>query len=265
VGERSAGQPGARAALQGQVAWVTGGGTGIGLAAAAAIGSEGARIALSGRRPRELSDGAAKLRERGIEALAVSADVADAESVATAHAQIADALGPVAALVCCAGTNVPNRMWPALTPQAFAHVVAINLNGVSYCVQAVLPGMRAAGAGAIVVVSSWAGWEYLSFAGAAYGASKTALSPLVKSLNDQEGQHGIRACHLCPGEVATPILRTRPVPPPPQDLERMLTPEDVGEAIRWVVAAPAHVCVNELVISPTWNRIYVGAPDLQRR
>ncbi|NDG57264.1 MAG: oxidoreductase, partial [Betaproteobacteria bacterium] len=78
------------------------------------------------------------------------------------------------------------------------------------------------------------------------------------------GVHGIRACLVCPGEVATPILRTRPKPPSQADMDRMLRPEDVGDAIRYVVTAPAHVCLNEVVIAPTYNRIYAGAPDLAR-
>ena len=114
------------------------------------------------------------------------------------------------------------------------------------------------------MVSSWAGWRYLTFTGAAYGASKQGLAPLVESLNDQEGVHGIRASLVCPGEVATPILRTRPKPPPQEDMDRMLKPEDVGDAIRYVITAPPHVCLNEIVIAPTYNRIYTGAPDLKR-
>jgi hypothetical protein len=65
--------------------------------------------------------------------------------------------------------------------------------------------------------------------------------------------------------VATPILKSRPVPPPPEDIARMLRPEDVGAAVAWVAQSPPHVCVNELVISPTWNRILMGAEDFRPR
>jgi len=109
------------------------------------------------------------------------------------------------------------------------------------------------------------GASILGFTGAAYGATKTGLAPLVESINDQEGRHGIRATLVCPGEVATPILRTRPVPPSEEEMARMLRPDDVADAIAYVVQAPAHVCLNEVVISPTWNRIYIGADDLKPR
>lgn len=251
--------------LDGQLAWVTGGGTGIGLETARALGAAGAAVAISGRRQAELDAAVASLAAQGVRARALALDVSDAAAVGRAAAALMEEFGRIDALVCSAGTNVPNRYWKALTPEAFAKVTAINLNGVAYCVTAVLPEMRAAGRGTIAVVSSWAGWRYTGFTGAAYGATKTGLSPLVESINEQEGRNGIRATLVCPGEVATPILRTRPVPPPEEDIARMLRPEDVADAIAWAVCAPAHVCLNEIVISPTWNRIYTGAEDLRPR
>jgi NADP-dependent 3-hydroxy acid dehydrogenase YdfG len=252
------------AASSSKLAWITGGGTGIGLAAARQLASQGWRVAISGRREAELQAACDAISAAGGSAEAVPLDVSDAAAVGRAAEGLLARHGSIGALVCSAGTNVPNRYWKDLTPEAFAKVSAINLNGVAYCVAAVLPAMRAAGGGSIVVVSSWAGWRYLPFTGAAYGATKQALAPLVESINDQEGGHGIRATHVCPGEVATPILRSRPVPPPEEDIARMLKPEDVGDAIAYAINAPAHVCLNELVISPTWNRIYRGAEDFKR-
>lgn len=251
--------------FEGQVAWITGGGTGIGLETARAMAREGARVVISGRRQPELDAAVAALRAEACTAEAIALDVSDAQAVGAAAARIADACGRIDVLVCSAGTNVPNRFWNALTPEAFAKVTAINLNGVAFCVSAVLPSMRERGRGSIVVVSSWAGWRFLPFTGAAYGATKMGLAPLVESLNDQEGRHGVRATLVCPGEVATPILRSRPVPPPEEDLARMLRPEDVADAVVYAAGAPAHVCLNEIVISPTWNRIYIGADDLKPR
>jgi NAD(P)-dependent dehydrogenase (short-subunit alcohol dehydrogenase family) len=251
--------------LSGQVAWVTGGGTGIGLATAKALGAAGASVVVSGRRQAELDAAVAAVQAAGGSASAMVLDVADAAAVGAVASAVLERHGRIDAMVCSAGTNVPNRFWKTLTPDAFARVIGINLNGVANCVSAVLPPMRAAGRGSIAVVSSWAGWRYLPFTGAAYGASKTGLAPLVETINDQEGRHGVRATLVCPGEVATPILRSRPVPPPEEDIARMLVPEDVASAIAYAVSAPPHVCLNEIVISPTWNRIYIGADDLKPR
>jgi NAD(P)-dependent dehydrogenase (short-subunit alcohol dehydrogenase family) len=260
-----AGGGGAQGRLTGKVAWVTGGATGIGRSTALWLARAGATVAISGRRQDELQRTAAEFTALGLAVDAVPADVADARSVADAHQAIVSRHGPVSVLVCGAGTNVPNRMWKDLTPEGFAKVTAINLNGVANCVHAVLPAMRKARDGVIVVISSWAAWQYATFPGAAYSASKAALDPLVQSLNDQEGRHGIRICHLCPGEVATPILKSRPVPPSDEEIARMLRPEDIAETVGFVVSAPPHVCLAEVVIGPTWNRFYIGGEDLKPR
>lgn len=252
------------APLAGRLAWITGGATGIGLATARRLGRAGATVAISGRRVDQLEQAAATLRGEGLTVVIAPADVADAAMVRDACTAIVERHGPVSVLVCSAGVNVRDRHWDKVTPDAFARVTSINLVGVANCVHPVLPGMRAAGGGVIVVVSSMAGWTYATFAGPAYSATKTGLGALVQSLNDDEGPNGIRACHLCPGEVATPILKIRPVPPSDAEIARMLRPEDVADTIAHVVTAPPHVCLSEVVIAPTWNRFYLGGEDLKR-
>jgi len=79
------------------------------------------------------------------------------------------------------------------------------------------------------------------------------------SINMEECVNGIRSTVLCPAEVATPILDKRPVPVTPEDRARMLQPDDLAALILFVATRPKHVCLNEVVISPTWNRGYV--PD----
>lgn len=247
---------------QSKLAWITGGASGIGLACAHSLGKLGYRVALSSRSSEKVSAAVAELQAAGIEAIALPADVGDETSVSEAASQLIDRHGEVDVLLACAGTNVPNRYWRNMTAGDFAKVTATNLNGVAGPVCSVLPGMRKAGGGTVIVISSWAGWRFTAFTGAAYGASKHGLAPLVESLNEQEGQHGIRATVICPGEVATPILRSRPSPPPESDVAQMLVPEDIAQAVAYIVSAPARVCFNEIVISPTVNRIYSGADDL---
>jgi NADP-dependent 3-hydroxy acid dehydrogenase YdfG len=74
----------------------------------------------------------------------------------------------------------------------------------------------------------------------------------------QQCVHGTRPTPIPPGEVATPILEKRPVPPSKEERARMAQPEDFGKAILFVATMPARSCVNELVIAPTWNRFYLG-------
>ena len=136
-----------------------------------------------------------------------------------------------------------------------------NLNGAYNCIFAVLPEMRDRRDGLIVNVSSWAGRHDSFVAGPAYGASKFAMSSMTATLNLEEGRYGIRCCSLEPAEVATEILDRRPIPVADEERARMLRPEDLGETIRFIAEMPAHVCLNEVLISPTWNRSHFGGPD----
>ncbi|WP_314325067.1 SDR family oxidoreductase [Paenarthrobacter ilicis] len=254
----------------GTVAWVIGAGSGIGQATAVRLAAEGYVVAVSGRRQEQLNETLQLIEDAGGKGLTATVDVTDDAAVEAAHTRIGETLGRVSLLVCSAGTNVAQRWWSDLDPGDFARVVDTNLTAVTRCILKVLPGMRAQGQGQIVVVSSWAGWSYMSVAGAAYGASKTALGVLVETLNDQQGRYGIRATHLCPAEVRTPIFMTRPVPPTEEELSRMLAPEQIADAVSYISGLPAEVCVNELVISSTNNRIYrqnsayTGEPDDNR-
>src|SRR5919199_3801518 len=246
--------------LQDQVAWITGGGTGIGLAGGVELARAGATVVLSGRRAGTLEDGAARIRAAGGRVETVPLDVADAKAVAAAAASILDRFERVDILVNSAGTNVPRRSWAEVDAEGWDLVNAVNADGTFYCIAAVLPAMRRRRNGLVVNVASWAGRHVGKLTGPAYTASKHAVVALTASLNMEECANGIRACAICPGEVDTPILDSRPVPVPPEVRARMLKPEDLGRAIRFVAEMPAHVCVNEILISPTWNRSF--APEV---
>ncbi|MEZ5657282.1 MAG: hypothetical protein R3E83_01760 [Burkholderiaceae bacterium] len=81
-----------------------------------------------------------------------------------------------------------------------------------------------------------------------------AVVAMSYSLNLEEFVHGIRSTVICPGEVATAILDQRPVPVPAADRARMLQPEDLARTIAHVATTAPHVCLNEIVVSPAWNR-----------
>lgn len=250
--------------LQGKVAWITGAGTGIGRAGAVELARGGAHIVLSGRRAAELEAVAAEIGAEGGKAETVPLDVADKNKVAEAAAGILKRHGAVDILVNSAGINLPTRFWKTLTPDSFRQIVDVNLNGALFCIHAVLPAMRAKKDGLVINISSWAGRFETYMTGPAYNASKHAMAALTMSLNDEECVNGIRACVIYPGEVATPILKNRPKPPSAEEIARMLQPEDLGRTVRFVAEMPPRVCVNEILISPTWNRLFVGGADIAR-
>lgn len=241
--------------ISGKVVWITGAGSGIGEAAAYALADSGASVILSGRRVDRLESVAASIEgDVHIQPL----DVADRESVDTVVASIEKDFGRLDVLVHSAGLNVEERSWEKLEPEKWDEVINVDLNGAFYCCRAVLPMMRRQGEGLIINVSSWAGRYVSRVTGPAYTAAKHAMNAMNESLNQEECRHGIRACAICPGEVATEILDRRPVPVTEEDRAKMLQAEDLGDLILYVCQTPPHVCLNEILISPTWNRGYIG-------
>ncbi|MGP9812989.1 SDR family oxidoreductase [Rhodopseudomonas sp. NSM] len=241
-----------------RVAWVTGGGSGIGEAGAEALAADGFTVVVSGRRADALDAVVAKITAKGGAAEAIALDVADVDAVTAAADRIVATHGRIDCLVNSAGINVPKRSWADMELDGWNKLVEINLNGVLYCMRAVLPAMRAQRDGCIINVSSWAGRHVSKMPGPAYTTTKHAVLALTHSFNMDECVNGLRACCLMPAEVATPILKMRPVVPSAQDQARMLQPDDLGRTIAFVASMPPHVCVNEILISPTWNRSFVG-------
>ncbi|MEL6999258.1 MAG: SDR family oxidoreductase [Pseudomonadota bacterium] len=244
--------------LSGKLAWITGAGTGIGEAGAEKLAEAGCRVVLSGRRVEPLEDLAGRIRASGGEAHVAPLDVADRDAAMTLGASVVEAHGTVDILLNSAGINIPKRHWPDVSLDDWDAVVQIDLNGAFYCTQAVLPSMRAQKEGLVINVSSWAGVHVSFLTGPAYNAAKHGMTAMTESLNMEECINGIRACALCPGEVSTPIMDKRPVPMSAEDRARMVQPAEMGETILFLARMPAHVCVNQLVISPVWNRGYVG-------
>lgn len=244
-----------------RVAWVTGGATGIGLATCEMLAARGWRVAISSRRAANVDEAVAKAAAKAkdkADVIGLPLDVSDATGVEKAAKEIAAKWGRIDLLVNSAGINVRQRNWPDVSLEGWDQVIGINLDGLMYCMRAVLPAMRGRQEGTIVNVSSWAGKHVSPLTGPAYVASKHAVVALTHSFNMENAKDNLRACCVCPGEVATPILKSRPVVPTAEEQARMLQAEDVAGIIVYVAEAPQHVCVNEIVISPTHNRSFIG-------
>ena len=196
-----------------RVAWVTGGGSGIGEAGAEALAADGWTVVVSGRRKDALDPVVAKITKNGGKAEAIALDVSNKADVNKAADQIVAKHGRIDLLVNSAGINVPKRSWADMELEGWDKLVEINLNGVLYCMRAVLPAMRKQKDGCIINVASWAGRHVSKMPGPAYTTTKHAVLALTHSFNMDECVNGLRACCLSPGEVATPILKLRPVVP----------------------------------------------------
>jgi NADP-dependent 3-hydroxy acid dehydrogenase YdfG len=241
--------------LHDKVVLVTGGGSGIGLAAARGFLQKGARVAITGRDEGKLRRAADSLGG-GKQLLYSAADVADAKQVQALADRIAQQWGPIDILVNNAGLNIKQRTMRELNPETWQRLIRTNLDGAYYCIHAVLPAMLQRRDGLIINVVSIAGKRASPLGGAAYAASKFGMSALGLCLAAEEKDSGIRVCNIYPGEVDTPILEERPQPVSEEQRRHILQPEDVADAVLFVAGLPPRVSVPELVIKPT-SQLYI--------
>jgi 2-hydroxycyclohexanecarboxyl-CoA dehydrogenase len=181
--------------LEGRKALVTGGASGIGAAIAARLGAEGAEVWVGDID----TDGAEKVAGE-VNGHGIRLDVTDLDS---AHAAV-EAAGSLDILVNNAGTD-EFGFFPQTTPEQWAKVLAVNLNGVLNCTAAALPGMQAAKYGRIVTISSEAG-RVGSKGSAVYSAAKGGVVAFMKVIARENGRYGVTANSIAPGPIETPLL-----------------------------------------------------------
>lgn len=224
--------------LTGKVALVTGGSSGIGLAVARAFRQAGMGVAIAARGRERLEEAAAMLGEG---ALAVPADVADADQVAALFERTRDYFGGLDVLVNNAGTGGWGPV-DGLDPAEWDRVQGVNVRGAFLCSRAAWPLLRARGGGYILNISSVAGKE--GFAGAsAYATSKFALMGLSESLREEGMPLGIKVTAICPGYVDTPMVAGAKVP---QD--EMIRPDDIAATCLYLLGLSPAVSVPEIVM-----------------
>ncbi len=192
--------------LNGKVAWVVGGSSGIGAAVARELQARGARVAISARRQDQLDE------VSGGTMLAVAADVTDAASLTAAASRIRAELGPIDLAVLSAGywKQMNAHEWDTET---FNRHVQVNLIGMSNSIAAVLPEMLNRRSGVIAGISSVAGYRGLT-GSEAYGATKAGQINLLESLRIQVARSGVRVITICPGFVRTELTEVNDFPMP---------------------------------------------------
>ena len=238
-------------ALDGAVCIVTGGGSGIGEATALLMAREGAKVVVAGRTESKVEAVRREIEARGGTARAYALNVADHDAVHAMAAEVKDAYGRIDVLVNCAGHSSPNRRVLTTTPKELRGVMDSNLVGTVFCTQAVLPTMLEAKVGTIINVASLAGVNPGLLGGMAYCAAKAAVINFTHFINAEFNNTDIRASVVIPGEVNTPVLAKRPVPPSEEARATMVGAEDVARAIVLIANLPRQSAVPELVIRPT--------------
>jgi meso-butanediol dehydrogenase / (S,S)-butanediol dehydrogenase / diacetyl reductase len=253
--------------LEGKVALVTGGGTGIGAATARRLASEGARIVVTGRRHGPIEEIAAE-----IGGTAVSGSTVDEAHLAKAVNVAIEGYGGLDILVANAGTAVPGSV-EMVGLAAFRDGFEINLHGAMLAARHAIPAMRRRGAGSIVLIASTAALEgFPTLAG--YMCSKAALLGLSRSLAIDYGAENIRSNVVCPAYVKSEMVDesfahlaqqkgcsvdelisrlTRPIP-----LRRLGSAEEIASAIAFLASDDASFITGSVLVADGGNMI-VGA------
>ena len=236
--------------LRGKNVLLTGGGSGMGKATALALAKNGANVAIAGRNKENLAS-TVSLAQATEKISAKEADVTDRNSLEDLFQWFDVEFGTLDYLVHAAGINVAMRSMEELSPDDWDRLIQINLTGSYNVLRLTLNRMRPLKKGLIVLINSVAGKRSVPLAGIGYNASKFGMSGLGIGVAEEERNNGIRISNLYPGEVNTPILENRKVPPGEEHRQSILQAEDVASVILHLCQLPERVHIPELVIKPT--------------
>ena len=189
--------------LTGHVAVITGGNSGIGKAIAQALGSQGAKLILMGRREAELNAACAEMRARGTDATGITVDLADRDALKKACVDAALPYGAPDILVTCSGINI-RRPFPELTEGDWDVTMAINLAAPFLITQALAPAMKAKGWGRIINIASLQSVRAFNNS-APYGASKGGVMQLTRATAEYWSAFGVTCNAIAPGFFHTPL------------------------------------------------------------
>ncbi len=231
--------------LAGQVAVITGAGSGIGAAIARKMGRMGAVAVVCGRTRDTLQSTATAISQAGGQAEVIECDVTDLASVESLAKRVDSRFGRIDILVNNAGIGGSGGPLHQLSPETWDQVLNTNLRGVYYCIRSFAPLMIRANRGHIVNISSLAGKNPLPN-GAAYSASKWGLNGLSYSVAEELRVHSIRVSVVCPGSVQTEFS-----PHSAKNSAKMLQPDDVAHVVAMLVTQAPQAFASEILLRPT--------------
>jgi NADP-dependent 3-hydroxy acid dehydrogenase YdfG len=241
--------------LSGKTALVTGASSGIGRGAAVALAAAGAQVALVARRAGRLAEVAAQIEAAGGKALARVADVTDEAAASGAVEDTVGHFGGLDILVNAAGMTQTGKVENGNLDD-WRYVLELNFWASLYTSRAAIPALKAGG-GDIVNISSTAGRRAVGATFGPYAASKFALTAFNESLRAEVTLAGIRVSIIEPGATATEIHehikddRVRESTRQHIEKDGAMQPEDVADAIVFVVSLPRRVNVSQMVIRPS--------------
>ena len=225
--------------LSGRVALITGASRGIGAATARLLDAEGVKLGLVSRSGDDLGIGGA---------VGVAADVRDPDAMRRAVETVADRHGGLDILFVNAGVGAYGPILE-LAPEHLDEMIEVNVKGAIHSVRAALPYLLRSPHADVVTLASEAGRRGLPNE-AVYCASKFAQVGLTRALDHELREHGIRCTNVCPGGVATEFAMGRGRTPDMPALAGMMRPEEVGEAVLFVLTRPRTHRILEIAFRP---------------
>jgi NADP-dependent 3-hydroxy acid dehydrogenase YdfG len=241
--------------LTGKVAIVTGASSGIGEATALALATEGAKVAIVARRENLLKNLNKRIQAMGGEALIIVTDVSDEAQVRQMVEKTQSTWGQIDILINNAGVMLSGEIDGSDT-EDWRRMMNLNVMGVLYNIHAVLPWMKAQGAGYIINVSSVAG-RWIKGGLGVYCATKWAVNVLSEALRQEVCKHNIRVMSIEPGPVDTELTQNitnsaaKAWTTEYYQSMKTLESQDIANAIMYALTQPSHVNINEILIRPT--------------
>jgi NADP-dependent 3-hydroxy acid dehydrogenase YdfG len=244
--------------LEGTVALVTGASSGIGAATAAALADQGAAVALAARREDRLDAVAASIKDQGGTALVLECDITDEQQAARAVERTVTELGRLDTLINNAGVMLLGPVVGAPLPE-WQQMVQLNVLGLLYCAHAALPHLLSAAADGprqvadMVNISSVAGRVARNGNGV-YSLTKHGIGAFSESLRQEVTKRYVRVSLVEPGATDTELASHNR--PEVREVIRSqfgqrMEPDDIADAITYIVTRPRHVAINEVLIRPT--------------
>jgi NAD(P)-dependent dehydrogenase (short-subunit alcohol dehydrogenase family) len=235
---------------KGEVAFVTGGGRGIGRAVSVALARTGMKVAACSRTLSDVEEVAEMIVKEGGTALPLKCDVANPKDVEETFKKAAASFGPIDLLVNNAGvgTVAPYEVADYEIAE-WDRIVNVNLRGTFLCCRAVLPSMRERRHGTIINLVSITGREAAPLV-SPYGASKFGAVGLTQGLLAENFKYGIRVGMVNPGPTNTTIWDKKIVPLSKEVRDAMMHSEDVAEVVVYMASLPDRVRIDEIVVLP---------------
>lgn len=239
--------------LNGKTALVTGGGSGIGEAIAIDLADAGVAVTICGRRAEPLEETARNITDNGGNANCIVTDMTDPDDIEKLAHNLLDQGGPDI-IVNNAGFSSKVRSPLFIGADEWRSVMDVNTMGPAILNRHLLDSMITKGEGDIVLIASMAALRPSVLGGVAYSAAKIAAKAYMEVLEQEIKRYGIRCLTVCPGEVDTPVLINRPLPPGKDERALMLLPEDVSAAVMMALSLPRRATIKEIAITPTVPR-----------